>query len=105
MRLSRSTRVDGLWVGALGDENDTEVLCKIGEALQIIKAYDMFRYRRVLKEIDRIWAHPLPVKTACFVAGLRRCLIDNQYASPVLTLRAMRTHFKGDYVVYAPGPS
>lgn len=79
MRLSCNIRVDGLWVGVFADENDTEVLRKLEKALQLIKAYDMYRYRRILKEIDRIWSHPLPVKTACFVESLRRCLVDNEY--------------------------
>ncbi|WP_181169012.1 hypothetical protein [Mesorhizobium sp. B2-4-14] len=79
MHLSRNICIDGLWVGVFADENDTEALCKLEKALHLIKAYDMYRYRRILKEIDRIWSHPLPVKTACFVESLRRCLIDNKY--------------------------
>ncbi|MGO1077775.1 hypothetical protein [Inquilinus sp. CA228] len=53
-----------------------EILDRVGQALQLIKTHDPYRYRRVLNELDRVWVHLLPNGAAHFVPELRRCVID-----------------------------
>ncbi len=92
IRLSRNTRVDGLWVGVFMEERGAEILGRLVEALQLIKTYDPYRYRRVLREIERIWAHPLPWEWAVWVRALKRCVVDPRFvvsASPSLIASAI----------------
>ena len=77
--LSPSTFVDGLWVGVFSGEDNSEILRRVSEALRIIKAHDLYRYKRVLREIERLWVHDLPGNPAEFVLELRRCLIDPRF--------------------------
>jgi hypothetical protein len=80
IRLSRSTRVDGLWVGvSSGEERGTEILRRLGEALLLIKTYDPYRYKRVLKETERLWVHLLPGYWAVWLPALRRCVVDPRF--------------------------
>ena len=76
IRLARSIKVDGLWVGVLSENRSNELLERVNEALQLIKNCDPYRYRRVITEIDRILVYLLPNNTATFVPESRTCLID-----------------------------
>src|ERR1700734_3657124 len=92
IRMSRNRRVDGLWVGVFLEERGAEILSRLVEALQLIKTYDPYRYRRVLREIERIWLHPLPWEWACWVRALKRCVVDPRFvvsASPSLIASAI----------------
>jgi hypothetical protein len=92
IRLSRNTRVDGLWVGVFMEERGAEILKRLVEALQLIKSCDPYRYRRVLREIERIWAHPLPWEWAIWLPALKRCVVDPRFvlsASPSLIASAI----------------
>ena len=79
IRLSRSIIVDGLWIGVFGDEENPEVLHRVNGALQVIKTYDPYRYKRVLRETHRVWVHYLPGNPAEFATELRRCLLDPRF--------------------------
>jgi hypothetical protein len=79
IRLSRNTKFDGLWIGVFSEDRDNELPRRVSEALQLIKTYDPYRYRRVLREIDRILVCLLPDNAAAFVPELRRCLVDPRY--------------------------
>jgi hypothetical protein len=76
IRFSRSTRFDGLWVGVFNGDHDKEILRRVSDALQLIKTYDPYRYRRVLKEIGYLWVSLLPGAAAVFEIRLRRCVMD-----------------------------
>src|SRR5882757_8480254 len=93
IRLSRSVRVDGLWVSAFCNE-DEKVLGRLCEALRLIQTYDPYRYKRVLRETDRIWATYLPGYPACYVSQLRRCMIDSKYvlSSPLEFIASSIVH-------------
>jgi hypothetical protein len=85
IRLSRNTRVDGLWVGVFMEERGEEILGRLVEAIRLIKTYDPYRYRRVLREVERVWAHLLPGVSATWLPVLRRCVVDPRFilsASP-----------------------
>jgi len=79
IRLSRHTRVDGLWVGVFMDDQEEAILARLVEALALIKIYDPYRYRRVLREIERVWGYPLPSAWAVWQQTLKRCVVDPRF--------------------------
>jgi hypothetical protein len=79
VRFSRSTRIDGLWVGVFDGRQDAEILEKVGEALKLIETYDSYRYARVLKECDRLLVRLLEGNVGQFRADARTCEIDTRY--------------------------
>ena len=81
MRLSPSRRVDGLWLGVMGDKDDAHVLRRVEDALKLIKQYDAVRYRRLLRDMDRIWVHVLTGPRGSFNSTLRRCDLDYRFVS------------------------
>jgi hypothetical protein len=76
LRRSDSICVDGLWVGVFTDNKNNEVLNKVRDALLLIKTHGPYRYRRVLREADRILVTLIPGAAAAWAPVLRRCLID-----------------------------
>lgn len=76
LRLSKSTRIDGLWLGAFCDEDQGEVLVRVQNALALIKAHDAKRYQRAIASFDRIWVFPLFGPVGQYVPEQRRCLLD-----------------------------
>ncbi len=92
IRWSRNTRVDGLWVGVFVGRQEKEILGRLVEALVQIKTYDPYRYRRVLREIERILAYLLPGHSAVWLPALKRCVVDPRFilsASPQLIASAI----------------
>jgi hypothetical protein len=80
LRFSVSTTVDGLWIGALEGKKEGEpLLRRVSEALQFIKAYDPLRYKRVLRELERIWVCVLLSDVANYVASRKSCDIDPRF--------------------------
>lgn len=52
LRFSKHFVVDGIWVGVFAEGSaDKAILAKLGEALQLIKAHDSYRYQLVLGEV------------------------------------------------------
>ncbi|MBY5809389.1 hypothetical protein [Rhizobium leguminosarum] len=76
LRLSKSTIVDGLWVGVSSDENAQEVLSRVRQALHLIKTYDPCRYKRVQCELQSILISYLFGAAGIFNPKLRRCNLD-----------------------------
>jgi hypothetical protein len=54
MRLSQSRSVDGPWLGVYGSKSRDHLLCRIEEALILIKQHDLVRYKRMHWDIERI---------------------------------------------------
>jgi hypothetical protein len=79
LHFSTSTTVDGLWIGAFEGKKDAALLRRVSDALLLIKIHDPLRYKRVLKELDRIWVRLQPSSVACFVAHRKSCDIDPRY--------------------------
>jgi hypothetical protein len=80
LRFSVSATVDGLWIGALEGKKEGEpLLRRVSEALQLIKTYDPLRYKRVLRELERIWVCVLLGNVACYVASRKGCDIDPRF--------------------------
>ena len=85
MRLGRSRRIDGLWVGVFGGRRDDQLLCKVEDALRLIKTCDAARYRRLLRDVDRIWIRVLPGPLGSFSAKFRRCCLDYRFVGAAST--------------------
>jgi len=79
IRLSRSLNVDGLWVGVFSDKANDEILARVGEAIRLVKTYDPYRYRRIIKELDRILVGLISGYVAVFVPESRMCVIDPRH--------------------------
>jgi hypothetical protein len=55
LRWSLSRQVDGLWIGSFDDKEAAEAdLDRVEAALHLIKTYDPQRYRRLLRDLDRV---------------------------------------------------
>lgn len=70
--------VDGLWVG-VDDPGHELVLDRLRAALVLIKTYDPLRYRRLTRELKRIWVTPLHGPRACFYYRLDACVLNPRY--------------------------
>jgi hypothetical protein len=90
--FSRNTRIDGLWVGS--SSYDANALRRVAEALTIIKTYDPYRYKRVLREFDHLLAHLTPASAAVFLPHLKRCVLDERFvlSAPVERLASVIVH-------------
>jgi hypothetical protein len=78
LRASTSKVVDGLWIGVSPDVCKS-ILSRIDVALQLIMTYDLLRYHRLLRVLDRIWVHLLNGNVAQFNRSLRACEIDTRF--------------------------
>ena len=68
-----------MWIGALDDECEP-ILSRVDDALRLIKTYDLRRYHRLLRDLDRIWVHLLNGNVvAQFNKSLRACEIDIRF--------------------------
>jgi hypothetical protein len=81
MLISRNRRVDGLWVGVLGDKKDDHLLQRVEDALKLIEKYDPTRYRRILRDVDRIWISHLIGARGQFNDTLKTCGLDFKFVS------------------------
>jgi hypothetical protein len=93
IRLSPSIRVDGLWIGAFcGDEQ--QVFEILRSALELIQKHDPSRYKRIIREFDKVWVISLPGHPAYFVPAIRRCMIDDRYllSSPIEFIASSLVH-------------
>jgi hypothetical protein len=81
MRLSPSRLVDGLWLGVNGDQDDEHILSRVEEALNLIKVYDTVRYRRLLRDLERIWVYVLTGPRGSFNFTFRRCDLDYRFVA------------------------
>lgn len=76
--FSRGEYVDGLWVG-VDDPKREPVLERLRAALVLIKTHDLLRYRRLTRDLKRVWATPLHGPRACFYYRLDACSLNPQY--------------------------
>lgn len=83
--------IDGLWVGAFVDKKQSgRILGNLREALALIRNHDPYRYRRVIKRLDKIFVHPSPNQGE-YVAPLRRCIVSTRTAEEGDILRIALT--------------
>jgi hypothetical protein len=94
MHLSRSRRVDGMWLGVNGDKDDEHLLGCVEAALGVIKQHDSPRYRRLLRDVKRIWITVLPGPRGSFSSAFDRCDLDCRFVaeSPPETIASTIVH-------------
>ena len=76
--FSRGRRIDGLWIGGIG-EKSSPASRRVEEALGLIKTYDRIRYDRLLRDLDRIFIRVLADSIASFNHSLNACQLDPRF--------------------------
>ncbi|TWA99506.1 hypothetical protein [Bradyrhizobium stylosanthis] len=76
--LSRSSTIDGLWIGTT-ESKPYPALRRVEEALQLIRRHDALNYSRIVHNLDRIWVHLLPDARAHYDLSLNACALDERY--------------------------
>jgi hypothetical protein len=79
LRLATSRRVDGLWIGFGGSTRSELVLQRVEEALHLIKKYDLVRYNRLIRDLDRVWVTMLSGPAGCFDRSIAACKLDQRF--------------------------
>jgi hypothetical protein len=80
LRWSLSRQVDGLWIGSFDDKEAAEAdLDRVEAALNLIKTYDPQRYRRLLRDLDRVWVLPIAEGLASFNCSIWACNLDPRH--------------------------
>jgi len=77
--LSHHRRVNGLWIGVSGGKQDLHLLDRVEEAIALVYELDRVAYRRIYKNLDRIWVLPLAGARGAFSASAGACKLDYQY--------------------------
>lgn len=80
MAMSTKAQIDGLWVGASGDD-EPDLLRKTCDALELIKAHDPVRYKRILLDVRRVWTGLLPGAWGRYQSRTGTCQIDSRFAA------------------------
>jgi hypothetical protein len=76
--FSRGRRIDGLWIGGVG-EKSSPASHRVEGALGLIKTYDRIKYDRLLRDLDRIFIRVLPESYGSFNASLKACQLDERF--------------------------
>lgn len=94
LRLSKSTAVDGIWIGVFSDENQDEVLIRVKSALALIKEFDENRYKRVVGLFDKIWITYLFGAVGRYIPERRMCQLDPIFvlSSPIEFIASTIVH-------------
>ena len=81
LRLSTSCFVDGLWIGSVATGFDpVRTNRKVEEALGTIRAYDPGRYKRLPRDLRRIWVKVQDGgNTGCYNPALDACELDPRH--------------------------
>jgi hypothetical protein len=78
--LSTSKRIDGLWVGTWESRaNAVAVLRRVEDALRLIKTFDPLRYKRIGRDLERVWVLVLPGDLGQFAASIKACKLDTRF--------------------------
>jgi hypothetical protein len=74
--------IDGLWLGVsnITDQGSKEILDRVESALRIIETYDAQRYRRLQRDLQRIWVRlQTRGNTGLYNFDLGACELDPRY--------------------------
>ncbi|OBQ83595.1 hypothetical protein [Mesorhizobium sp. WSM3873] len=77
--ISPGIEFEGLRIGALDGDSSSEVFRRVKDAIQLIKTYDVVRFRMVVREIARIWIRLLPGHSAAYRQDKKMCLLDRRF--------------------------
>jgi hypothetical protein len=83
LRLSKSSTVDGIWIGVFSDEDQQEILLQVRNALMLVREHDAKRYKLVIASFDRIWVTYMFGAVGHYLPEQRRCQLDAQFVISV----------------------
>jgi hypothetical protein len=78
LRWSVGRRTDGLWIGSF-ESDPAPSLQRLEEALNLIKTYDPLRYKRVIRDLERIWVTVIAGGLAHFDQSIWACVLDPRH--------------------------
>jgi hypothetical protein len=88
LAMSKSRRVDRLWIGSF--VRSTEHLSRVEDALALIKQYSPLDYARIIRELERIWVAPVVHDLAHYERSLDACVLDQRFvANPATTVERL----------------
>ena len=76
--MSTARNIDGLWVGAFTNQNET-ALRRVEDALQLMKRQSPLHYSRVVRGLDRIWVNLTPGAFGSYSRRLNACQLDERF--------------------------
>ena len=80
LAISSGREVDGLWIGASVDDSEmADALRRLEEALCVIRTHDPRRYRRLLRDVSRVWVRLLPNDRANYNRAAQACQLDTRF--------------------------
>lgn len=85
--LATSKHIDGLWVGVspayevVNNDSVETGLCRVEEALCLIKTYDRLRYDRLTRDLERIWVRIVEHYAGLFTPSLKLCELDCRFVA------------------------
>lgn len=80
LRLSHGKVIDGVWVGVSGDKS-SPALQRVENALSLIRTHDPLNYRRVVRELERVWVRILVGASGLYRDTLRACELDTRFVA------------------------
>ena len=86
LRMSTIRIIDGIWVAST-EEEPYPGLCRVFDALQLIRERDPLNYARIVQHLRRIWIRYIPSGRAVFDQTLAACIIDDRYLLPDVSTR------------------
>src|ERR1700733_1925340 len=79
LAISKSRRVDRLWIGSC--VRSTEHLSRVEDALALIKQYSPLDYARIIRELERIWVAVGPPEVAHYERSLNACVLNQRFVA------------------------
>jgi hypothetical protein len=78
LRSAVARHLDGLWIGSFAKDAELR-LDRVEGALNLIKKYDPLRYRRLIRDLERISVAVIPVGIARFDQSTWACVLDERH--------------------------
>ena len=78
IRMSTARDIDGLWVGAFTNQDET-VLRRVEGALQLMKQQSTLHYARLVRSLDRVWVNLVPGTRGHYSRQLNACVLDERF--------------------------
>jgi hypothetical protein len=80
MAMSAARRVDGIWVGSWSSRPE-EDLQRVEAALSLIREYSPLDYKRIVRELKRIWVSLEFYGVGSYKSSLKTCTLDERYVA------------------------
>ena len=80
--------VDGLWIGAASphrNDDEAELIAKVIAGVQLIATHDVKRFKRIQRDLKRIFVYWMPGSWGRYVATLDMCELDLRFVTDSAT--------------------